>query len=271
MIDPQFMCSTSCPRRILLGLVLVLASACSRSAANPTPLPAPVLAVVASAEQPSASPLSSVQPPQPVSNLPGDEQLPEPWRTRFRAWLSAQSNRSYVRVIDSQVISNAVSVVLERRTEKAGVCLTGPSRVELIQDEEAKPASAEVQDFGDDCCPGSECVPTSEAWNLRYLALLTAKNWPELSKLVPAQRQLVWTINGGEQPTVKLTRKDVAAGRLHDGPNCGFMYNVPSCDGIVAGSSRFSCRCDGGGYHVRYAWEREGVGFVLVGIDEDSH
>ena len=271
MSDPQIMCNKCCPRRILLALAVGVASACSRSAPSPTPPPAPLPTVVASAEQASAQPAPATPPPRSLASLPGDEQLPEPWRARFRTWLSAQSNPPYVRVIDSQVISNAMSVVLERRMEKAGVCLTGPSRVELVQDEEAKPASLEVQDFGEDCCPGSECARTSEAWNLRYLAMLTAKNWLELSKLVPAQRQLVWTINGGEQPTVKLTRKDVAAGRFHDAPNCGFIYSLPSCEGISEGSNGFVCRCDGGGYHVRYLWEREGTGFVLVRIEEDSH
>jgi hypothetical protein len=201
----------------------------------------------------------------------GDEQLPEPWRARFRAWLSAQPKPTYVRVVDAAVISNAVSVVLERRREDKGVCWSGPTKLELVEEEGTGQLSAEAQDFGDDCCPGTECVRTSDGWNLRYLALLGAKNWRELSLLVPAQQKLVWTINGGEVPTVKVTRKDVAAGRFKQAPNCDFMYNTPSCDPIAEGSGNFTCRCDGGGYHVSFAWEREGTGFVLVSIDENSH
>jgi hypothetical protein len=206
-----------------------------------------------------------------VASLVGDEQLPEPWRARFRTWLSAQANATYVRVTASFVISNAVSVVLERRSEKDGVCLTGPSKLDLMQDAGTEQVSAEVQDFGDDCCPGTACERTSDGWNLRYLSLLGAKNWQELALLVPAQGKLTWTINGGEVPTVKVTRKDVAAGRFNEAPSCGFMYNVPSCDALAEGANAFTCRCDGGGYHVSYAWEREGTGFVLVSIDENSH
>jgi hypothetical protein len=256
---------------LTLGLALGLASGCSRTAPNPAPTRAPAPAVAATVPPPSASIALPVASPQAVFTLPGDEQLPEPWRARFRAWLSAEVNPRYVRVIDSHVMSNAVSVVLERRTQENGVCLTGPSRLDLVQDEGATQANAELQHFGNDCCPGSECLRTADGWNLRFLALLAAQDWQQLSLLAPAQQKLVWTINGGELPTVKLTRKDVAAGRFRQAPNCGFMYNVPSCDELAAGSNGFTCRCDGGGYHVSYAWEREGTGFVLVSVNEDSH
>jgi hypothetical protein len=166
-------------------------------------------------------------------------------------------------------MSNAVSVVLQRQTRVDGVCLQGPSKLDLIESEGAPELTRDVQHFGDDCCPGTECARSSDGWYLRYLALLAAQNWQELSQLVPAKRKLVWTINGDEEP--KLTRKDVAAGRFSNAPDCGLMYNVPGCEAIDERGTGFTCRCDGGGYHVTYAWEREGSGFVLVAIAEESH
>ena len=170
-----------------------------------------------------------------------------------------------------EVVSNSVSVVLQRRSEVDGVCLQGPSKLDLIQYEGAPELTQEIRHFGDDCCPGTECVRTSEGWNLHYLSLLVDKNWKELAMLVPTKRKLVWSINGGEQPTVQLTRKQVAAGKLESAPGCGLVYDEPNCDALDDKAAGFTCRCDGGGYHVSYEWEREGAGFVLVGIAEDSH
>jgi hypothetical protein len=256
--------------RLLLGSALVV------GCARPTPAPAPA---GTSAQAPAASattpPAPSTTPPaealaQPAT-LKGDEQLPEPWRSRFRAWLSGEKSSPYVAVLDSQVVSNAAAVVLQRRQDANGACLQGPSRLDLIEHEGTKELTREVQHFGDDCCPGTECARTPNSWNLRYLALLAARDWQQLSRLVPAKRQLVWTINGGEVPTSRFTRKDVVAGRLQQAPSCGLIYNVPSCDALDAGGTGFTCRCDGGGSHVTYHWEREGPGFVIVAINEESH
>lgn len=222
----------------------------------------------AEATAPPTNPPVVTAPPA-LSALKGDEELPEPWRTRFRTWLSEQKNSSYVAVTAAQVVSNAVTVVLQRQATTDGVCLQGPSRLDLIENEGAPELTREIEHFGDDCCPGTDCTRTSDGWNLRYLSLLAAKNWQELALLLPAQRKLDWVINGDAEP--KLTRKDVAAGRFSNAPNCGLMYNVPSCDALDEKSNRFNCRCDGGGYHVTYAWEREGSGFVLVAIAESSH
>jgi hypothetical protein len=169
------------------------------------------------------------------------------------------------------VLTNFMYVVLRRRAEVGGVCLQGPSTLSLDQSAGSPEITQEIQHFGDDCCPGTECTRTSEGWNIHYLTLLADKNWKELSRLVPAKRKLTWTVNGSEEPTVKLTRKQVAAGQFHHAPTCGLVYDVPSCDDIDEKAAGFSCRCDGGGYHVSYEWEREGTGFVLVNIAEESH
>ncbi len=212
-----------------------------------------------------------VAPPQPLANLEGDDKLPEPWRTRFRAWLARETKPPYIAVTRVQVISNAVSVVLQRRSEVDGVCLQGPSKLDLIQYEGTPKLTHEVQDFGDDCCPGTECVRTPQGWNLHYFTLLAAHDWKQLSLLVPAKQKLVWTINGGEEPTIKLTRKQVAAGQLRQALDCGLIYYVPSCDDRDASDTSFTCRCDAGGHHVTYDWQREGAAFVLVNITEESH
>jgi hypothetical protein len=260
---------------IVRGVVIGLMTAgCRPAALSPAPRPQAAAKLPAKAVPATPSPASPSAPGPFVTgrelrHLPGDQAIPEPWRFRFRFWLTDQSRPSYVRVLESEAISNAVTVVLERRSERDGVCLAGPTRLALIQETGATQASAELQDFGDDCCPGTECVPSAEGWNLRYLALVAAKDWAKLALLVPAKRALRWTINAGEQPTVSVTRSDVAKGKLHDPPGCGLLYNVPSCEGTSQTSS-FTCRCDGGGSHVVFSWQKEGDGFVLVAIDESS-
>jgi hypothetical protein len=167
------------------------------------------------------------------------------------------------------VVSNAASLVLLRHTEGNGACFEGPSKLDLIEYESGGELTVELQHFGDDCCPGTRCTRGPDGWNLRYLALLAAKNWQELSLLVPAKKKLTSVVNG-EKPST-FSRKDVANGRFADAPSCGFMYNVTSCSELDEKTASFSCRCDGGGYHVTYDWEREGEGFVLVAISESSH
>lgn len=49
-------------------------------------------------------------------------------------------------------------------------------------------------------------------------------------------------MNGGEEPPVKVTRKDVAAGRFERAPGRGFINTTPSCDEIDENSAGFGCR-----------------------------
>ena len=49
----------------------------------------------------------------------------------------------------------------------------------------------------------------------------------------------------------------------------GFISLQPSC-GEPDAKGKFQCRCDGGGYHVTYDWEKEGDTFVIVAISEES-
>jgi len=220
-----------------------------------------------------STPIASARPAEsPASapiNLKGDDALPEHWRSSFRAWLGAQADAPYVAITGTMVMSNAISILLLRHTEPNGVCLEGPSKLDLMEAEGTSQLAVELEHFGDDCCPGTECTRTPDGWNLRYLSLLAAKNWQELSLLVPAKKKLVSTVNG-ETPS-KLTRKQVASGGFSDAPSCGLMYNVTGCSEVDEKTASFTCRCDGGGYHVTYAWEREGSGFVLVETYESSH
>lgn len=238
------------------------------SPATPPALPAP-------ASEPTAPPSAEPQPPRititgpTLSTLKGDEALPEPWLSRFRAWLRAQEDPPYAAVTETLVVSNAASLVLLRHTEASGVCYEGPSKLDLIEYETGGELSVELEHFGDDCCPGTQCTRGPDGWNLRYLTLLAAKDWSGLSQLVPAKKKLSSTVNG-EKPSM-FSRKDVANGRFADAPSCGFMYNVTGCSEVDERTASFSCRCDGGGYHVTYDWEREGDGFVLVSISESSH
>jgi hypothetical protein len=261
---------------LLLGLGLV--TACSRNPPPAPPVPSPAASqappnTVASAP---AAPAATSPPTATaaatatlaLATLKGYESIPEPWRTRFRTWLGAERNSTYVAVTDTLVISNAVSVVLLRHTEANGVCLEGPSKLDLIECEGKPELTREVEHFGDDCYPGTQCTRGPDGWNLRYLALLAAKNWRELSLLVPAKKKLT-SVENGEKPST-FSRKDVASGRFSDAPSCSFMYNVTGCSELDEKTAGFSCRCDGGGYHVTCEWEREGDGFVVVAISESS-
>jgi hypothetical protein len=257
----------------LLALGWSCAVACAHGA---PPASRTTPTVVAEPKSSSVEPAPSEPKPQAVtirqptlSTLKGDDSLPEPWLSRFRAWLGAQENPPYAAVTETLVVSNAASLVLLRHTEGNGVCYEGPSKLDLIEYETGGELTVELEHFGDDCCPGTQCTRGPDGWNLRYLALLAAKNWQELSLLVPAKRKLSSVVNG-EKPSL-FSRKDVADGRFSDAPSCGFMYNVTGCSDVDEKTASFTCRCDGGGYHVTYDWEREGDGFVLVSISENSH
>lgn len=203
--------------------------------------------------------------PAASATLKGDEDLPEPWCTRFRTWLAAQNGAPYVEVTGTLVMSNDVSILLLRRTQADGVCLEGPSKLDWTEGEGAP----ELTHFGDDCCRDTSCKRGPDGWNLRYLSLLADRNWSELSRLVPAKSKLTWSVNG-EAPS-QLTRAEVAAGGFADAPGCGLMYNETGCTELDEQAMTFTCRCDGGGYHVTYTWQREGDDFVLSEIYESSH
>lgn len=245
--------------------------------AQGTPAGSPATPPVRPAKASEPTPPSPAEPQPPrikitgptLSTLKGDEALPEPWLSRFRAWLSAQEDPPYAAVTETLVVSNAASLVLLRHTEAPGVCYEGPSKLDLIEYETGGELTVELEHFGDDCCPGTQCTRGPDGWNLRYLALLAAKDWAGLSQLVPAKKKLSSMVNG-EKPST-FSRKDVANGRFSDAPSCGFMYNVTGCSEVDEKTASFTCRCDGGGYHVTYDWEREGDGFVLVSISESSH
>ena len=246
------------------------APAASRATQSVPPTPA-------SAAQSAPTPPARFDPqPPPVkitgptlSTLKGDDELPEPWLSRFRAWLGKQEDAPYVAVTETFVVSNGASVLLLRHTEANGACYEGPSKLDLVEYESGGELTIELQHFGDDCCPGTQCTRGTDGWNLHYLSLLAAKDWAALSQLVPAKKNLVSVVNG-EKPST-YSRKDVASGRFSDFPSCGLVYNVTGCSDLDEKQASFTCRCDGGGYHVTYDWEREGDGFVLVQISESSH
>lgn len=256
---------------------LALGWGCALGCAQGTPAVSPATPVARPAPTSAPTPASPAEPRPPLikitsptlSTLKGDEALPEPWLSRFRAWLSAQEDPPYAAVTETLVVSNAASLVLLRHTEADGVCYEGPSKLDLIEYETGGELTVELDHFGDDCCPGTQCTRGPDGWNLRYLRLLAAKNWQELSLLVPAKKKLTSVVNG-EKPSM-FSRKDVANGRFSEAPACGFMYNVTGCSEVDEKTASFTCRCDGGGYHVTYDWEREGDGFVLVSISESSH
>jgi hypothetical protein len=257
----------------LIGISLV-AVACSGSAMKSPAEPAPSeIAIPVEPEAPPEPP-EEVIPPTPLATLAGDDKIAEPWRTRFRTWLTEQAANPFTEVIKSEEITNSVSLVLRRRIESNGECREGPSRLTLVYES----PEVDLQHFGQDCCPGTACTRDPQSWNLRYLNALVAKDWSTLALLVPAKGKLMSNtttvgthVSAGPKSSRKFTRKDVAAGKFDDGPGCDLVYTAPSCGPLNAQGTEFTCACDGGGYHVDYTWKKEGAGFVLSRIDEQSH
>lgn len=253
-------------KRASVVMLMLGAVACS-SAPKPAATPAAV-------EVEPEVPAEPAEPPLP--ELTGDDQIAEPWRARFRAWLRDQPDAPYTEVLRADAVANAVTVVVTRRVEAEGECREGPSRVTITQDEGATP-SVDLVDFGDDCCADTTCVATPASWQLRFLKAFTAKDWNALSLLAPAKKPLVAraVVSSSEDAPQKTTRawkrKDIAAGKFADGPGCDLVYSTLACGPLDKKGKSFTCTCDGGGYHVEYVWQKEGSGFVLAKTDEQSH
>lgn len=209
---------------------------------------------------------------KPLLNLPG-ETVPEAYARAFSDFLEEDVAKVYQRVVEVSEISNALELVVERRVESEGMCQVGPSVVSFVQKDDGTLAR-EVAHFGDDCCPGTVCLMLPSSWNLRYINAVKSKDLAALAALVPAKKKLKYnfvgaTESGTEKSKKQFSRKDVAAGKFTNPPGCGFINLQPSC-GEPDAKGKFQCRCDGGGYHVTYDWEKEGDTFVIVAISEES-
>jgi len=239
---------------IVTAFLALLIGACgSTPKPVPTPEPEPVVVI----------------PEKPLLRLPGDENVPEAYRRALSDFLEQDLSKMYQRVIEVSEVSNAVSIVLERKIEMEGSCRIGPSTIELmVENGETKTESTH---FGEDCCPGSPCAMVPDSWNLRYINTIKGDDLTALSKLVPAKKKLAYTLVTPEGKTKKsFSRKDVAGGKFVNPPTCGFVNTRPSCNAPDAKTGAFQCQCNGGGYQVTYDWAKEGDTFVIIKIDESS-
>lgn len=261
------------PRAVTMTVMFV--AACSHSSTMaPTGHAPSDVAIAVPPEEPTPPLVAEPTPPvAPLPELAGDDLINEPWRTQFRRWLASQNDAVYTDVVSANEISNSVTLVLRHRMERDDQCFEGPNRLTLVSD----PPSAEIENFGMDCCPGTECDRSPESWNLRYLNALNAKDWKTLALLIPSKGKLITsttTIGSHLGPAAKkdrkFSRKDVAAGKFN-GPGCTFVHTTPSCGFFDEKISSFTCKCDGGGYHVEYTWQKEGDDFVITRINEESH
>lgn len=239
-----------------LVLLVATLTACG-STQKPPPAPAPEPIVEAPKEE-------------PLPHIDGDGQVPERFAKAFGEWLRDENAGGiYTRVVTVSEVSNAVSLVVERRIEMNGECRIGPSTIEII--EEAGETKAEATHFGEDCCPDTRCEMTPDSWNLRYIHAVDAKDPKALSVLFAATKKLKYELVTPDGKSKKTwSRKDIAAGKFVNPPGCGFIDTRPSCGEPDAKTGAFTCRCDGGGTHTEFNWEKEGDGFVIVSINESS-
>ena len=232
----------------------------------------------ASAPPPKAEAVVVTEPePEPIAeplpSLPGDDKVPERFRKAFGEWLKEDAASIYTRVVEVSEVSNAVSVVVMRQYEGDGECRTGPSTLELIEQDGA--IEADITHFGDDCCPGTTCAVSNHGYNLRWIAAVESKDWAALAGLVPARGKLTWELVTRDGEKVKkvrksFTRKDIAAGKADNLPGCGFIYMRPDCEEVDPATGGFTCSCNGGGSHTTYTWKKEGDAMVVSRIDETS-
>ncbi len=243
--------------RHLPSLMMLLTLGACASAPPPPPPPEPEPVVI---------------PEKPILNLPG-EAIPADYARAFSDFLEEDVGKIYQRVVEVSEISNAVDIQLERRFEVEGMCHVGPSVVSFTKKDDGS-LEREIAHFGEDCCPGATCLMVPNGWNLRYINAVKANDLAALSALVPAKKKLKYSFVGGSEGKVdkskkQFSRKDVAAGKFTNPPGCGFINMAPSC-GEPDAKGKFQCRCDAGGYHVTYDWEKEGDTFVIVSISEES-
>lgn len=233
------------------------------------------LPFIACGSAPKPAPVAPEPPPPPPPEAPlptlsGDDQVPERFQKTFRTWLKDDVPGVYSRVVEVREVSNAVAVVLERRIEMGGECRVGPSTLDIIHDEGKEPEIS-IEHFGDDCCPGTTCAMAPLSWHLRYIKAVADKDLAALSLLVSAKKKLAYRLVTPDGKSKKTYgKKDIAAGKLMSPPGCGFVDTRPSCGDPNPKTGAFQCACHGGGYHVTYDWVKEGDGFALVAIDEQS-
>lgn len=223
------------------------------SAPKPAPAPEP--------------PPVEVVPEKPLLTLPG-ESVPEAYQRPLSDFLEQDMSKIFQRVLEVSEVSNAISIVLERKIEQGGECRIGPTTVEIITENGATNTNA--THFGEDCCPGTTCAMLPTSWNLRYINAVKSKDLAALAQLFPNKKKVAYSLVTPEAKSKKSwSRKDIAAGKFVNPPTCGFIDTRPAC-GEPDAKGAFQCQCDGGGYHVTYDWAKEGDTFVIVKIDESS-
>jgi hypothetical protein len=247
--------------RHVLASLPVLATFTIACASTPVPPPPP-----------APAPATVTEPALPT--LEADDKVPAAYLQDFRAWLRDDHAGIYRRVISVEEVGQGVSVVLERQLTVGGECRVGPSTLTTFASESG--FKHNIEHFGDDCCPGSTCAPTPQAYNLRWLQAVAAKDWAKLEQLVPTKGKLTYELADASEGRVKkskktYTRRDVAAGNFDMAPGCGFVHTKPSCGDADPKTGAFTCRCDGGGTHTSFEWKREGDGMVVVRIEASSH
>lgn len=238
----------------LMSILTSLALGCGSVETKPAPTP--------------AEPTPVAPAPEPLPRIAGDEQVPEKFKTPFGEWLRAENGAgSYQKVVEVSEISNAVTIVLERKTEEGGVCRVGPSTLELY--EESTGLKTSLRDFGQDCCPGTTCERDPDGWNLAYIKAVAANDLTTLATFVSAKKKLTYTLTTPDGKTKRVVGpKDFGARKPPNLPGCGFIDTAPSCEPATA--KGFTCSCTGGGTNATFEWVKDGDKFVIVKIDESS-
>jgi len=243
-------------RTSIVSLFTSLFATLAACGSAPKPMPAP------------EPPPVVVVPEKPLLTLPGEE-VPLAYKRPLSDFLEQDASKIFQRVLTVSEVSNAVSIVLERKIEENGQCRIGPTTVEIVTENGA--TNTDATHFGEDCCPGTTCEMLPTSWNLRYINAVQSKDLAALSLLFPSKKKVAYSLVTPEAKSKKsYSRKDIAAGKLVNPPSCGFIETRPACEGPDAKTGAFQCKCDGGGYHVTYDWAKEGDTFVIVKIDESN-
>ena len=174
----------------------------------------------------------------------------------FGPWLAAaQAGGARLVLLATSEVSNAATALLEERRGAGGECRLHWLWIEAMdRDDGAGVGEVEARRFGGECCDAGPCARTLEGQHLRLLRAVAAKDWQAAAEHVAEDKAVAYVeLTPEERSEAAWTRAQVASGAANI-PSCGPFDTQPSCDEAAAADGSFTCRCDGGGYHVTYRY-----------------
>jgi hypothetical protein len=234
----------------LLGGFLVGCGAKPEVGGLPEAGPSSAPEAPATAVAPTAAPVVAA----PI-RFEGDKLLSQRFAEVFGGWTrAAEGQGASLTLVAVSEVSNAATALLEERSGAGAECRLRWVWIEAMDREDGGGVGAVAsRGFGGDCCGSEGCARTIEGQHLHLLRAIAAEDWSAVAAHVPDGESVAYSeVTPEEQEKATWSKAKIAAGEVRP-PGCGPIDTLPSCDAAAADGS-FSCRCDGGGYHISYSF-----------------